>query len=63
MIAMNCLASKYFFEEMISVTENYIKSYPVMDYIRPALKYDNQLALMSSTKALVEVILSVDVST
>jgi hypothetical protein len=34
-----------------------------MDYIRPALKYDNQLALMSSTKALVEVILSVDVST
>lgn len=47
----------------LRVTENYIKSYPVMDYIRPALKYDNQLALMSSTKALVEVILSVDVST
>lgn len=61
-IAMHALASKYIFDAIKTSTEYYLTSYPAMNYVEPALRYDNQVALMSATKALIEVILSIDVS-
>ncbi len=60
-VGMNTLAHKYFFEEIRSNTEYYINSYPSMNLVEPALQYDNQTALMSATKALIEITLSIDV--